>query len=191
MVFGITMYLYELRAFLVSFASILYFTYSKSYFFSLATHFYKTLHISFSILQYIILKYYKIIPFFIYIFFQHSNHTSQQHQPKGNQTHSNTKCTTHNHHQQNPQPITTTNPQPKSVHHKPTPANPNPQPPYPQTHHNPFCLQPRPRWVNQRRVRRPSQGGQRWPEAFDAADLNVIATVTSCGEREECLREMN
>ncbi len=83
-----------LRAFSAGFASIRYFTFSKSYFFSLAIHFYKTSHILFSILQYFILKYYKIIIFF-FIFFQHSNHTSRQpnprhHHPHGNQTHGNT-----------------------------------------------------------------------------------------------------
>ena len=81
MVFGITMYLYELRAFSVSFASILYFTYSKSYFFSLATHFCKTLHISFSILQYIILKYYKII-LFLYFFFTLQPNPQQPSKPQ-------------------------------------------------------------------------------------------------------------
>jgi hypothetical protein len=60
--------IYLLRAFPTHFASILYFTPSKSHFSILTTHFYKTPHIPFSILQYIILKYYKII-FFIYIYF--------------------------------------------------------------------------------------------------------------------------
>jgi hypothetical protein len=58
----------ELRAFPTHFPSILYFIFSKSHFFILTTNFYKTLPIPFSILQYIILKYYKII-LFLYIFF--------------------------------------------------------------------------------------------------------------------------
>ena len=74
-----------LRAFTVGSLSFLYFRSSKNYLFSLATHFYKTPHIPLSILQYIILKYYKII-FFIYIFFFNtpnslaSTHPHQQHQ---------------------------------------------------------------------------------------------------------------
>jgi hypothetical protein len=59
---------FNLRAFPTHFGSILYFTSSKSHFSILTTPFYKTTHISFSILQYIILKYYKII-LFLYIFF--------------------------------------------------------------------------------------------------------------------------
>ena len=41
----------KLRAFPTHFISILYFTSSKTYFFNLATHFYKTPHNPFSILQ--------------------------------------------------------------------------------------------------------------------------------------------
>ncbi len=58
-----------LRAFLAHFGTVLYFTSSKSHFFSLTIYFYKTPHISFSILQYIILKYYTIILSFLYMFF--------------------------------------------------------------------------------------------------------------------------
>ena len=117
----------KLRAFPIHFASILYFTSSKSQFFILTTHFYKTPSITFFILQYIILKYYKKI-IFLYIFFHTpTKPTASVDQPQPQQAD-----------QQQP-PITPT----------PTPANPNPQPPYPrrqtQTHHNPFCLQPRPR----------------------------------------------
>ena len=77
-----------LRAFLTHFESILYFTSSKSYFSILTTYFYKTPHISFSILQYIILKYYKIILFiYIYIYISHSNQTHGNHQnPKSRST---------------------------------------------------------------------------------------------------------
>jgi hypothetical protein len=104
----------------------LYFTTLKSHFSILTTHFYKTPPIPFSILQYIILKYYKIIPF-LNIFFHIPTKSTAADQPQPQQAD-----------QQQP-PITPT----------PTPANPNPQPPYPhrqtQTHHNTFCLQPRPR----------------------------------------------
>ena len=65
------------RAFPVGFGPIIYFISSKSHFFSLITHFDKTPQILFFILQYIILKYYKII-LFLYIFFQHSNQTHAQ-----------------------------------------------------------------------------------------------------------------
>uniref|UniRef100_A0A2N9H3M5 CRAL-TRIO domain-containing protein n=1 Tax=Fagus sylvatica TaxID=28930 RepID=A0A2N9H3M5_FAGSY len=30
-----------------------------------------------------------------------------------------------------------------------------------------------------------NQGGRRWPKAVDAADLDAVATITGCGEREE------
>jgi hypothetical protein len=88
----------------------LYFTTLKSHFSILTTHFYKTTPIPFSILQYITLKYYKIIPFFIY-FFSHPN-----------QTHgSRSAATPHNPHTHagKPKPTTTI----------PTPANPNPPQP--------------------------------------------------------------
>ena len=58
----------HIRAFPIHFASILYFTFSKSHFSILTTHFYKTLYMPLYILQYIKLKYYKIIPF-LYFFF--------------------------------------------------------------------------------------------------------------------------
>ena len=86
----------------------------------------------------------------------------------------------------------------------PTQTPPNPQNPQHHQHKSPlathihgkvappprsiailFCLQPRPRWINQRKVRNPSQGGRRWPKAVDVADLDVVATITGCGEREE------
>ena len=57
-----------IRAFPTENALHLYFTTLKSHFFILTTHFYKTPPISFSILQYITLKYYKIIFFYIYFF---------------------------------------------------------------------------------------------------------------------------
>jgi hypothetical protein len=111
----------------------LYSTTLKSNFSILTTNFYKTSPISFSILQYITLKYYKII-LFLYIFF-----------------HTPTKPTAAD--QQQP-PITPT----------PTPANPNPQPPYPrrqtQTHHNPFCLQPRSRRGREIRSGNPITAGK-------------------------------
>jgi hypothetical protein len=121
------------RAFPMENALYLYFTTLKSHFSILTTHFYKTTPIPFSILQYITLKYYKIIPFFIFFF------------------HTPTKPTAAD--QQQP-PITPT----------PTPANPNPQPLYPrrqtQTHHNPFCLQPRPRRGREIRSGNPITAGK-------------------------------
>ena len=115
-----------MRAFPTHFTSILYFISSKNQFSILTTHFYKTPLISFFILQYIILKYYKII-LFLYFFFHTSTKPTAADQPQPQQAD-----------QQQP-PITPT----------PTLANPNPQPPYPrwqnQIHHNPFRLQPRPR----------------------------------------------
>jgi hypothetical protein len=118
--------LYSIRAFPTENKLHLYFTTLKSHFSILITYFYKTSHISFSILQYIILKYYKII-LFLYIFFHTPTKPTAADQPQPQQAD-----------QQQP-PITPT----------PTPANPNPQPPYPrwqtQTHYNPFCLQPQPR----------------------------------------------
>ena len=82
----------------------------KSYFFILVTHFYKTLHISFSILQYIILKYYKII-LFLHIFFNTPNSLASTHPHRQQQT-------THCHHQNTPNPF---------FH----PHNPNPNPKLP------------------------------------------------------------
>jgi hypothetical protein len=73
-----------LRAFPTHFGCILYFTTLKSIFSIIHTHFYITPHISFSTLQSIILKYYKII-LFLYIFFQ-SNQTNGIHQNPGSQS---------------------------------------------------------------------------------------------------------
>ena len=108
----------ELRVFPTHFTSILYFISSKSHFSILTTHFYKTPPILFYILQYIILKYYKII-LFIYIFFSHSNQT---HSSRSTTTStSRSAATTHNPHTHadKPKPITTI----------PTLANPNPSQP--------------------------------------------------------------
>jgi hypothetical protein len=90
----------------------LYFTTLKSHFSILTTHFYKTTPIPFSILQYITLKYYKIIPFFIY-FFSHPN-----------QTHGSRSAATPN----NPH-THAGKPKPKPTTTIPTPANPNPPQP--------------------------------------------------------------
>ncbi len=67
----------KVKAFPIHFGFILYFTSLKNHFSILTTYFYKIFHISFSILPYIILKYYKIILF--YIFFSHSNQTHSNH----------------------------------------------------------------------------------------------------------------
>ena len=67
------------RAFPTENVFYLYFITLKSYFSILIIHFYKTSHISFSILQYIILKYYEIIFIFFIYFFSHSNQTHDNH----------------------------------------------------------------------------------------------------------------
>ena len=111
----------ELRVFPTHFTSILYFISSKSHFSILTTHFYKTPPILFYILQYIILKYYKII-LFIYIFFSHSNQT---HSSRSTTTStSRSAATTHNPHTHAGKP----KPKPKPTTTIPTPANPNPNP---------------------------------------------------------------
>jgi hypothetical protein len=97
----------DIRAFPTHFASILYFTSSKSQFSILTTNFYKTPLIPFSILQYIILKYYKII-LFLYIFFHTPTKPTAADQPQPQQA-------------DQPQPPITPTP-------TPTPANPNPNP---------------------------------------------------------------
>jgi hypothetical protein len=94
----------------------LYFTTLKSHFSILTTHFYKTTPIPFSILQYITLKYYKIILFYIYFFYTPTKPTAAD--------------------QQQP-PI---NPTPTPANPNPQPPYPRRQT---HTHHNPFCLQPR------------------------------------------------
>ena len=111
----------------------LYFTCSKSHFSILTTHYYKTTLISFSILQYIILKYYKIILYLFIFFFSHSNQTNDIHQNPGSR--STTTSTTRSIAQIN-------NPaQPRSTTHSrlqlwqppitPTPTLANPNPPQP------------------------------------------------------------
>ena len=78
------------------------FTTLKSYFSILTTHFYKTPPISFSILEYIILKYYKII-LFLYIFFHTptkptaSIKTPGADQPQPQQLDQQSRSTTHSH----------------------------------------------------------------------------------------------
>ena len=154
-------YICNVRAFPTHFASILYFTSSKSHFSILTTHFYKTPHIPFSILQYIILKYYKII-LFLYIFFHSPTKPTatiktlgaDQSQPQ--QPNQQPRSTTQ--HQETTQAkLATTGATTHSNHPKPTHASsttattcnphtyvgkPKPQPPYPrwQTQKNfPFC----------------------------------------------------
>jgi hypothetical protein len=98
------------RAFPTENGLYLYFTTLKSHFSILTTHFYKTIPIPFSILQYITLKYYKII-LFLYIYILHPN-----------QTHgSRSAATAHKPHTHagKPKPTTTI----------PTPANPYPPQP--------------------------------------------------------------
>ena len=83
-----------LRAFPTHFGHFLYFTSSKSHFFSLQTHFYITPLIPFSILQYILLKYYKIIIFFFF-FPCFPNPSLRQHQPTATNPRRNPQPQTH------------------------------------------------------------------------------------------------
>jgi hypothetical protein len=121
-----------LRAFPTHFGCILYFTTLKSIFSIIHTHFYITTHIPFSTLQSIILKYYKIIFFYIFFFSVQPNqrHPSKPREPI-------------NHNLNNPinspdqQPSTAqinnplTPPQPRQPPITPTPIPANPNPPQP------------------------------------------------------------
>jgi hypothetical protein len=127
----------HLRAFPTHFTSILNFTYSKSYFSILHTNFYKIPHIPLSVLQYVLLKYYKIFIFY--------NIFSRNLLPRWNSFITSNPTPELLHHQQ---PKSIAHPMPKvgkpsspnpethghripptsaHNHHKPMPANPYPQ----------------------------------------------------------------
>jgi hypothetical protein len=116
---NVVIFLYGLtiRAFPTHFLSILYFTSSKSYFSILHTNFYKTPHISLSILQYFLLKYYKIFIFYN-IFSRNPAH------PRHTRRNSITS---------NPTPELLHHQQPKSIAH-PMPKVGKPSSPNPETH---------------------------------------------------------
>ena len=103
--------LWRLRAFPTHFPPIFYFTSSKNYFSILHTNFYKTPHIPLSILQYVLLKYYKIFIFYN-IFSRHTRWNSITN---------------------NPMPELLLHQQPKSIAH-PMPKAGKPSSPNPKTH---------------------------------------------------------
>jgi hypothetical protein len=128
-----------IRAFSTHFGCILYFTTLKSIFSIIHAHFYITTHIPFSTLQYIILKYYKII-LFLYFFFSvqpNQRHPSKPQEPINHNlnnpinspdqqpTHaSSTTATTHNPHTHTGKP-----------HHNPFPSKSIKSPTRPNHNH--------------------------------------------------------
>jgi hypothetical protein len=154
------------RAFPTHFVPIVYFTSSKSHFFSLAIHFYKTPSIPFFILHYIILKYYKIILFLYFFFHTPTKPTATIKTPAGRSTTkprsttrlantgatattgatTTTKSTTHNHHRAHantyihshrPTPATTTSTTPHAGNHNLHHTSHRQPQPQPEPNHNP------------------------------------------------------